>query len=300
MAPARDRRTGFSRRRQYGAFLGYVLAVAGAVVGAVLLVLSTLHPPAFAPLRMSVASVTAPVSTALDAGVRFVLAAPAAIGTWYDIHGENAALRAEMRRTHAALLQARTIVYDNHRLRQLLAVRDRSPGVVVAARLVSSTPTSGRRFALLNAGVLQGVSSGMPVRGPNGLVGRVIEIGPIAARVLLLTDPESIVPVRRIGDGMPAFASGRGDGRVDIRAAERTNVRFAKDDFFVTSGTGGLYTPGIPVARVDAGGVDQATAIPFAAPDSLDFAIVERPYIPMPPPAPAPAAAAPPVSAAQP
>ena len=61
MAPARDRRTGFSRRRQYGVFMGYVFAVAGAVVGLVLLVASTFNPPAFSALRMSVAGVTTPM-----------------------------------------------------------------------------------------------------------------------------------------------------------------------------------------------------------------------------------------------
>ena len=67
MAPAHDRRTGFSRRRQYGMFLGYVLAIAGAVVGAVLLVASTFNPPLFAGLRMTAAAVTAPVSSGLAA-----------------------------------------------------------------------------------------------------------------------------------------------------------------------------------------------------------------------------------------
>ncbi len=283
---ARDRRTGFSRRRQYGAFLGYVLAVAGAVVGAVLLVLSTLHPASFAPVRMSAASVTAPVSSGLDMVVRWAGSIPTAVGTYFRVHDENAALRAEIQRSRGALMEARTIVYDNHRLRQLLAVRDRDDTTVVVARLVSSTPSSGRRFALLNAGTVQGVTSGMPVRGPNGLVGRITETGPIAARVLLLTDPESVVPVRRISDGMPALASGRGDGRLDIRSAERTNVRFGARDMFVTSGTGGLYPPGVPVARIARAGTDQAIAIPFAAPDSLDFALVQRPYMPLPPPPP--------------
>ena len=280
---ARDRRTGFSRRRQYGAFLGYVLAVAGALVGAVLLVVSTLRPHALAPVRMTAASVTAPISSASDTVARWIGSIPSAIGGYFAVHRENAALRSEVKRTHAALMQARTIVYDNHRLRQLLALRDRREDVVVAARLVSSTPSSGRRFALLNAGTLHGVGSGMPVRGPTGLVGRVTEVGPIAARVLLMTDPESIVPVRRIGDGLPAIASGRGDGSVDIKSAERTNVRFAPRDMFVTSGTGGLYPPGVPVARIVSGGVDQAIAIPFAAPDSLDFALVLRAFMPLRP-----------------
>ena len=286
MAPARDRRTGFSRRRQYSAFLGYVLAVAGAVVGVVLLVVSTFNPPAFSALRMGVASVTAPVSTGLDAVVGVGRAVPDAIGSWFRVHGENAALRAEVTRNRALLTRARTIAYDNRRLRALLAVRERTPEAVVVARLVGSTASSGRRFALLNAGRLQGVLPGMPVRGPDGLVGRVLETGPIAARVLLVTDPESLVPVRRTRDGLPAIVAGRGDGRVDVRSVNATNVRFAAGDMFVTSGTGGLYAPGVPVARVERNGLDSVVAIPLAAPDSLDFALVERPFMPLPPPPP--------------
>ncbi|GAA0664700.1 rod shape-determining protein MreC [Sphingomonas insulae] len=286
MAPARDRRTGFSRRRQYTAFLGYVLAVAGAVVGAVLLVASTFNPPAFSALRMAVASVTTPVATGLDVVADAVTSVPRAIGTWFRVHGENADLRAEVKRTRAILTTARTIAYDNRRLRALLAVRERTPEPVVTARLVGSTASSGRRFALLNAGHMQGVRPGMPVRGPEGLVGRVLEAGPIAARVLLVTDPDSLVPVRRTRDGMPAIAAGRGDGRVDIRSVNATNVRFAQGDMFVTSGTGGLYAPGVPVAQVERAGADSVLAIPFAAPDGLDFAVVERPFMPLPPPPP--------------
>lgn len=294
MAPARDRRTGFSRRRQYSAFLGYVLAVAGAIVGAVLLVVSTFNPPAFAALRMSVASLTAPIASGLGTAADAVASVPRAIGTWIDVHGQNAELRAEVKRSRALLTRARTIAYDNRRLRALLAVRDRTPDAVITARLVGSTASSGRRFALLNAGRIQGVLPGMPVRGPNGLVGRVLESGPIAARVLLLTDPDSLVPVRRTRDGLPAIAAGRGDGRVDIRSVNATNVRFAPGDMFITSGTGGLYPPGVPVARVDTRGSDSVVAIPYSAPDALDFALVERPFMPMPPPvrpsAPPPAA----------
>jgi rod shape-determining protein MreC len=288
MAPARDRRTGFSRRRQYSAFLGYVLAVAGAVVGAVLLVVSTLDPSAFAALRMTAASVTSPTSSVLDATVRGIAAVPVTISTYFRVHTENAELRAEAKRMRALVTRARVIAYDNRRLQRLLALRERSVDTVVAARLVSSTASSGRRFALLNAGRVQGVRSGMAVRGPDGLVGRIVETGPWAARVLLVTDPESLVPVRRVGDGIPAIAAGRGDGTVDIRSVNTTNVRFRRGDMFVTSGTGGLYAPGIPVAQVAVPAADTANARPYAAPDSLDIALVQRPFMPVPAAAPGP------------
>lgn len=292
MAPAHDRRTGFSRRRQYGIFVGYVLAVAGAAVGAVLLIASTFNPPLFSGLRMTAASVTAPVSAAL-AGVADVAAAvPEAIGGWVWAHRENEALRREVEVSRPLLMRARTLANDNRRLRALLRFRDRAAQPVVSARLVSSTASSGRRFALLVAGRLSGVLPGMPVRAPDGLVGRITETGPSAARVLLLSDPESIVPVRRTRDGLPAIAVGRGDGMVDVRSVNATDVRFRAGEVFVTSGTGGLYAPGIPVARIVRDGSDTVVARTFAQPDAFDFALVERAFVPLPPPpAPVPQAA---------
>jgi rod shape-determining protein MreC len=286
MAPARDRRTGFSRRRQYGVFMGYVLAVAGAVVGLVLLVASTFNPPAFSALRMGVAGVTTPVSTGLASVGSTVAGVPDAIGQYFFVKQENVALRADRDRTRALLMRARTIAYDNRRLRSLLAIRERSPEPVVTARLVSSSASSGRRYALLNAGRWSGVMPGMPVRGPDGLIGRVVETGPNAARILLLSDADSIVPVRRTRDGLPAIAAGRGDGMVDIRSVNATNVRFNAGDLFVTTGTGGIYAPGVPVARVTKAGSDSVMARTFADPDTLDFALVERMFMPVPPPRP--------------
>lgn len=286
MAPARDRRTGFSRRRQYGVFMGYVLAVAGAVVGLVLLVASTFNPPAFSALRMGVAGVTTPVSTGLATVGSSISDIPDAIGNYFFVKQENGALRADRERTRALLMRARTIAYDNRRLRSLLAIRERSTAPVVTARLVSSSASSGRRYALLNAGRWSGVLPGMPVRGPDGLIGRVVETGPNAARVLLLSDGDSIVPVRRTRDGMPAIAAGRGDGMIDIRSVNATNVRFNAGDLFVTTGTGGIYAPGVPVARVTKAGSDSVMARAFADPDTLDFALVEQVFMPVPPPRP--------------
>lgn len=282
MAPVGDRRTGFSRRRQYGVFLGYVLAIAGAVVGAVLLVVSTFNPPAFAALRMTVAGVTTPVSSGAAWFFSGVASVPQTISTYFFVHRENAELRRDRDRARALLMRARTIAYDDRRLRALLTLRDRSVDPVVTARLVSSSASSGRRYALLNAGRWSGVQVGMPVRGPDGLIGRVIETGPNAARILLLSDPESVVPVRRTRDGMPAIAVGRGDGMVDIRSVNAANVKFGAGDLFVSTGIGGIYAPGIPVAKILTAGADSVAARTFAQPDTLDFALVERVFMPMP------------------
>src|SRR3546814_11904713 len=90
---------------------------------------------------------------------------------------------------------------DNRRLKKLLKLVETEDDEVVAARMISSTSSSTRRFARLSAGRSQGVTPGQPVRAPEGLVGRIYEAGPNTANVLHLTDPENIVrsEERRVG-----------------------------------------------------------------------------------------------------
>ena len=290
MAPPRTRRPGFSRRAQYGLFLGYVLAVLGALIGAALLLLSTFNPPAYAWLRGGAAEVTTPIASGLDWVRRGIVGVPGGIGQYFGVVSENQRLKAELEANRLMMMRARALAQENARLRALMGLRDPLIQPVARARLVSSTATSTRRYGTLNAGAWQGVRSGQPVRGPEGLIGRVVEVSPNTARILLIVDPESIVPVKRLSDGLPAIASGRGDGLLDIRPAEVMNVAFRAGDVFVTSGTGGLFPPNIPVARARANGVGAAEARVYANPDGMDFALVMRPFLPAPAASPTPAA----------
>lgn len=282
MAPPRNRRPGFSRRAQYSVFLGYVVLVAGTLVASALLALSTFDPSTFAALRLGLAELTTPVSTVTSAIGRGIISVPGAIGDYLAVKQQNDALRKQIEDSRAVLMRARALSYDNRRLKTLLALRERTSDPVAAARLVSSSASSTRRFAMLNAGFRQGVATGQPVRGPEGLIGRILEAGPNTARVLLLTDPESIVPVRRTRDGLPAIAAGRGDGWIEIRSVNLLNATFLPGDVLITSGTGGIYAPNIPVARVVRRSNDVALARSFAQPDTLDFALVQRAFMAMP------------------
>ncbi|MCM8731314.1 rod shape-determining protein MreC [Hephaestia sp. GCM10023244] len=286
MAPPKNRRPGFSRRAQYGLFLGYVIAAAGALVGAILLVISAIDPSGFASLRMAAAEATAPVSTALSSVTRGVTSIPRAIGDHFGTVDENRRLKQQIADERVLLTRARTLAYDNRRLKALLAVRERSSDTVAVARIVSSSGSSTRRFGLLNAGRRQGVREGQPVRGPEGLIGRVLEVGPDVARILLITDPDSVVPVRRTRDGLPAMATGRGDGLVEVRPVSMGDPLPKPGDVLMSSGIGGIYPPDIPVARVLQVGRDAAIARPFARPGTLDVAMVQRAFFPLPPPLP--------------
>lgn len=286
MAPPANRRPGFSRRAQYSLFAAYVLALAGALLGLVLVIVAKVSPVTFAAFRVAAAEVTAPVSTVLATAVDGVAGVPRAIGNHFQVMGENARLRREVTAANRYLQQARGLARENARLRKLARLRDLPVTPVATARLVSSSAGSARRFAIINAGRLAGVRPGMPVRGPDGLVGRIIEAGPGAARVLLITDPDSAVPVRRTRDGLAAIASGRGDGMVEVRPVLLATVDFKPGDVFVTSGVGGLFAPGIPVARAVRPNRDGASSAVFETPDALDFAAVYAPFLRMPAPTP--------------
>jgi hypothetical protein len=88
--------------------------------------------------------------------------------------------------------------------------------------------------------------------------------------VLLVTDGASTVPVQLVRDGTPALATGRGDGTIELKTLEVGENPFKRGDIVVTSGVGGIYPPGIPVAIVVGRG-DITIARPLADPGPRRF-----------------------------
>ena len=280
MAPPQNRRPGFSRRAQFGLFLGYVVAVGGALVAVLLLAIAIVDPRGFAALRGASVDATAPVAGAGRSVVGFFSGIGESISNYWQAGSENAELKQELAETRRALIRRQALEYENRRLTALLGLARAAQDEVTIARIVGSSYDSPRRLATLSAGSAAGVAIGQPVRSPDGLIGRVIETGRWAARVMMITDGASNVPVRLVRDGTPALAVGRGDGTIELRTLEVGQNPFRRGDVLVTSGVGGLYPPNIPVAVVTASENDTAIARPIADPARMDYAIVLRIYQP--------------------
>lgn len=274
MARPADRRPGFSRRAQFGIFTGYVIAVAGFLAGAALLVVSVVNPAAFSSLRGAASELARPAG---EAGAETRAAGQgviAAISAYFEAGRQNAELSREVAAARANAITMKALEGENRRLKALLGIVDPQFKPVAAARLIGSTSASARRFAVLSAGAAQGVRAGQPVRSAAGLIGRVVETGPNTARVLLVTDPENVVPVRRARDGLPAFIEGKSDGRIAIRLINMGVNPLKPSDVFVTSGSGGLYPPGIPVAVVTGVQNDGGVGHLASDPSDADFVVV--------------------------
>jgi rod shape-determining protein MreC len=178
------------------------------------------------------------------------------------------------------MVEAKAIFQENRQLKATLELREHARSTVAVGRVVGSSFNSPRRFAILSAGSSDGVKIGMPVRSPDGLIGRIIDAGALASRVLLVSDRANIVPARLLRNGIPVIAQGRGDGTIDVRPLEVGRNPFRRGDIIITSGTGGLYPPLVPIARVVKLDDDGAVALPLADPATTSFAIVEPPFEP--------------------
>jgi len=302
MAPPSSRRPGYDRKAQYGLFATYVIAIVGAIVSLLLLVVSIADPAGFNALRAAGNEITRPVAAGLRALVMGVGNIDEQIAAYINAGSQNAALRRQVDANRTKLIEADAIRQENIRLKSLLRLTETDAGTVAAGHLINSTASSAARVARLDIGSGNGVQSGMPVRAPEGLVGRVLRTGPNTADVLLLVDEGNVVPVRRTTDNIPGISSGRGDGTVEIRALNTERNPFKPGDIVVTSGIGGIYRPNIPVAIVARLQGDRAIAIPLANPGRVELIVVQRPFRPeeAAPRADAPAGEAPPANASAP
>lgn len=273
-----NRRPGHSRRAQYGTFFSYVFAVIGLGLGVMFLASAYDEAPGVADLRADAADAA---SSPAQAGASARTASQSwaeVLGGYFTSGSRVARLEREVAEARVKLAESAAQAEENKRLKALLGLTEVEPRPVAIARLIGSTSSSTRRFATLGAGSAQGVRPGMPVRSPLGLVGRVTEVGDRSARVLLITDTASSVPVRRASDGVQAYATGRGDGTLAIRLTTSGLNPLKKGDAIVTSGSGGLYRPGEAVGVVTQVTRDGAIASPLSDPGMTEFVAVEQPW----------------------
>ncbi|MBH1991252.1 MAG: rod shape-determining protein MreC [Sphingomonadaceae bacterium] len=278
MARPPSRRPGHNRKAQYSLFASYVVAVTGAAVALLLVVVAIFDPTGFAGLRTITAESTRPLSAGLKNMVSGVSSVDEVLAAYWRAGSQNVGLRRQVEADRNHIIEAKAISQENARLKKLLKLVDEDQSDLLTARLISSSASSARRFARLNAGRWQGVRPGMPVRAAEGLIGRVHTTTPNTAEVLLLTDTGNIVPVRRASDSIPAISTGGGDGSLEIRALSAGSNPFKPGDLLVTSGIGGIYQPNIPVAVVVRVQGEIAWGFPIANPSRVDAVVVERAF----------------------
>jgi rod shape-determining protein MreC len=189
-------RPGWSRRAQYGLFFSFVAVVAGLVVGIFFLILSLVAPKTFQTVRGAALDATAPVTAALGEVTATAEGLVSGAGNYWDAANQNSKLKRERKAMLRRMIEAKAILQENRQLKAALQLREHNREAVAAGRIVGSSLSSPRRYAVLSVGTGDGVRIGMPVRSPDGLIGRVVDAGALASRVMLISDRSNIVPAR--------------------------------------------------------------------------------------------------------
>ncbi|MFV0276020.1 MAG: rod shape-determining protein MreC [Parahaliea sp.] len=197
---------------------------------------------------------------AIVAPVYWLADIPARLSDWSDNHLVSRSTLQEgndrLRRENL-ILQGRTqqmasLQAENIRLRALLNSTVLLRNDVVVAELIGVSPDPVRQQVVLNKGSGDGVYIGQPLIDADGLMGQVVEVGPFTSRVILITDMTHSIPVQVNRNGVRAIAEGTGNlNALEVHhVAATTDIRVG--DLLVSSGLGGRFPVGYPVAVVSA------------------------------------------------
>lgn len=168
--------------------------------------------------------------------------------------------------THAAQLSA-----ENEQLRRLLQVADRVSQPSVAVEVFYEPSNAFNRHLIFNKGSTHGIRAGMPVIDDGGVVGQVVRVTPYTSEAALITDEKVSVPVQVLRNGLRLIAfGGAAASKVEARYLT-SDVDLEVGDTLITSGIGGLFPAGLPVARVDSVERDNATGFAVAVGTPLSF-----------------------------
>jgi rod shape-determining protein MreC len=187
-----------------------------------------------------------------------------------DLYRENARLREDNDRLMQWQQVAQRLSSENARLRQLLKLVPDPAVSFVSARVIANSGGSFVRSVLVDAGARDGVMRGQAAITGAGLVGRITEVGERSARVLLLSDLNSRIPVTVDGSRERAVLAGDNADRPRLLyLPARSEVKIG--DRIVTSGSGGIFPPGLPVGVVSAIQDGIVRVEPYAELARLDY-----------------------------
>jgi rod shape-determining protein MreC len=219
---------------------------------------------------------TAPLLRGLSEPIGQMRSAVSNAGSYAFMVEEVTRLRQENDRLRALQGKVEELGDRVRRYEELLNSTKPMPTNFVTAQVIGDTGSPFVRTALIGAGRNNGITKDRPVVSSRGLVGRTISAGRTAARVLLLTDLNSRVPVRVQPDGYRAVLAGNNSDRPTLEFLP-LGARLQAGDRIVTSGHGGLFPSGLPVGTIESAPDGRLQVALAAVAEYLDYVRVLEP-----------------------
>ena len=179
-----------------------------------------------------------------------------------ELQLEVGRLQAERLLTRARLQQLTALRAENDRLRDLLEARTQIRDEIRVAKIMAVDANPYRHNIVIDIGSRDGVYDGQAIIDANGVIGQVLETGFATSQAILISDPSHALPVEVNRNGLRTIANGTGEfDRLDLPFLPN-NADIREGDLLVTSGLGGAFPAGYPVAIVSS--VNRIPQAPFA------------------------------------
>ncbi|MCB1555910.1 MAG: rod shape-determining protein MreC [Alphaproteobacteria bacterium] len=240
------------------------------VLALLLFVFSSLHKDFGHPLKAQVTDAFAPILATLNTPVQTAAVYVSALTGFAALQTENATLAAENEHLRTWYQAALTLRAENESLHRLLNVHLPPGHRHITARVIADSGSPYAHSFLVLAGRQDGVKKGQAALAAGGVIGRVIETGETTARILLLTDINTRIPVTVETTGDRAILAGANTA-LPVLTHLPPNSTAAIGDRIVTSGHGGLFPYGLPVGEIIGRDEDGVSVRPYASLDRVDF-----------------------------
>ncbi|MBV9199852.1 MAG: rod shape-determining protein MreC [Alphaproteobacteria bacterium] len=240
------------------------------VLSAAMIILAKADQVLIQSVRSTVMDGAAPALDAISRPATALVAAANRVLSVMTVYRDNVRLTEENERLLGWQQVALRLSAENAELRELTKLAPEPPISFVTARVIADSGGAYARSVMVDAGSENGVARGEAAMTGEGLAGRVSEVGTRAARVLLITDLNSRVPVVVDGTHQRAILAGDNSARPSLRYRDADGtVRIG--DRIITSGEGGVFPPGLPVGVVASVDGEAPRVEPYAALSRLDY-----------------------------
>ncbi|MGH8105529.1 MAG: rod shape-determining protein MreC [Arenimonas sp.] len=227
------------------------------------------------------------------------------LATRQALQDSNERLIRELQIVNARMQRMRAVNDENQRLRDLLNASRNGSMQVQMVSILDVDLNPYRQRIVLNAGTNQGVKIGQAIMDAGGILGQVIEVSANKSTALLVTDADHAIPVQVARSGFRSIAFGTGEPSTLVISDIPQSADIRKGDVLVTSGMGGRFPAGFPVATIESLNPNETglfmvgTAKPAARLDRGLEVLLLNEIIPSPPalPPPTPASTSPLVEA---
>lgn len=228
--------------------LGFVFALSFSIV----LMFSDYRYHYLDNVRSGFSLVVSPLQYVVDYPVRVIGWMQSLVSAKKSLIDENMKLRYRQTLLEAELQKSLVLQKENSQLKELLLTSSKANMQAMAAQILAVDTSNARQIVVLDKGKREGVYTGQPVLDAKGVMGQVIDVGPMTSTVLLISDSKSAVPVRNNRTGERAILVGTNsiDELSLINLPKTSSIH--PGDVLVTSGLGRRYPEGYPVGMIEA------------------------------------------------